>query len=187
MPFTLKSKLVKEELVARAWEREIAPESPIMFKHKFKLVKEELVARAWEREAAPESPMPFTLTSKLVKEELLARAWEREAAPELQMLMLVKSKLLMWRCNPRVRDKLVHSKMQPKAKRNNSRMSSLQSESFKLIFSAIILITDSAVSLLLEVKFPIMNKNTSFSSFLNLSSFTTETQSILPLRIWQAR
>ena len=27
--FTLKSKLVKEELVARAWEREVAPESPI--------------------------------------------------------------------------------------------------------------------------------------------------------------
>ena len=44
-----------------------------MFKHKFKLVKEELVARAWEREVAPESPILFTLKFKLVKEELAAR------------------------------------------------------------------------------------------------------------------
>ena len=46
MPFTAKSKLVKEELVARAWERELAPESTILFSLKSKLVMEELVAKA---------------------------------------------------------------------------------------------------------------------------------------------
>ena len=53
-----------------------------MLSNKFKLVKEELVARTWERKVAPESPIRFSLKSKLVKEELTARAWEREAAPE---------------------------------------------------------------------------------------------------------
>ena len=47
-------------MAARAWEREVAPESPIPFTLKFKLVKEELVARAWEREVAPESPILLT-------------------------------------------------------------------------------------------------------------------------------
>ena len=46
-------------MVARAWEREVAPEAPIPLKRKFKLVKEELVARAWERIVAPESPIMF--------------------------------------------------------------------------------------------------------------------------------
>ena len=44
-------------MVARPWEREVAPESPISLLQKFKLVKDELVARAWEREVAPESPI----------------------------------------------------------------------------------------------------------------------------------
>ena len=169
--FIIKFKLVKEELVARAWEREAAPESPIMFQRKFKLVKEELVARAWEREAAPEEPMLFLIKFKLVKEELVARALERAAAPEPWITTPLKSKLLMWRCNPRVQHKLVHSKMQPKANWNNSQMSSLQSGSIEIMLSAIILITVSAVSLLVEAKIPNMNKNTSFCSFLNLSSF----------------
>ena len=47
-------------MTARAWEREVAPEAPILFPFKFKLVKEELTARAWEREVAPESPILFT-------------------------------------------------------------------------------------------------------------------------------
>ena len=51
-------------MAARAWEREVAPESPIPFPLKFKLVKEELVARAWEREVAPESRIPFPLKSR---------------------------------------------------------------------------------------------------------------------------
>ena len=41
--------------------------------HKFKLVKDELVARAWEREVATEAPILFQLKSKLVTEELAAR------------------------------------------------------------------------------------------------------------------
>ena len=77
--------------------------------------------------------------------------------------------------------------MQPKAKRNNTRMSLTKSGSIKLIFSAIIFITDSAVSLLVVAKIPTMNKKTCFSSSLNLSSFTTESQSIPPSRICQAR
>ena len=40
-------------MVARAWEREVAPESPTMFTLKFNPVKEELTARAKEREVAP--------------------------------------------------------------------------------------------------------------------------------------
>ena len=63
-------------MAARAWEREVVPESPISLSHKFNLVKEELVARAWEREVAPESPTWFELKFKLVKEELVARAWD---------------------------------------------------------------------------------------------------------------
>ena len=54
----------------------------------------------------------------------------------------------------------MHSKMQPKAKSNNLKMSFVQSGSIKLIFSAITLITDSAVSLLVEAKIPTMNKKT---------------------------
>ena len=57
-----------------------------MFQRKFKLVKEELVARAWEREAAPESPIKFSLKPKYAKDELAARASEREAAPESPIL-----------------------------------------------------------------------------------------------------
>ena len=48
----VKPKFVNEELTARAWERDAAPESPIMFEPKFKLVKEELTARALERDPA---------------------------------------------------------------------------------------------------------------------------------------
>ena len=44
--FPLKSKIVKEELTERAWERDVAPELLIPLEHKFKLVKEELTARA---------------------------------------------------------------------------------------------------------------------------------------------
>ena len=44
-------------MVTRACEREVTPESPILFQLKSKLVKEELVARAWEREVAPEAPI----------------------------------------------------------------------------------------------------------------------------------
>ena len=40
-------------MVAGAWEREVAPEAPILFERKFKLVKEELTARNSEREIAP--------------------------------------------------------------------------------------------------------------------------------------
>ena len=54
--------------------------------------------------------------------------------------------------------------MQPKAKRNNTQMSLTQSGSIKLIFSAIIFIIDSAVSLLVVAKIPTMNKKTCFSS-----------------------
>ena len=49
---------------------------------KFSLGKEELSARAWERDAAPESPMLLELKSSLVKDELTATAWDRGAAPE---------------------------------------------------------------------------------------------------------
>ena len=69
----LKSKFLKE-LTARAWERDAAPEGPILFLLKSKFVKEELTARAWERDAAPESPILFLLKFKLVKDELTARA-----------------------------------------------------------------------------------------------------------------
>ena len=70
--------------------------------------------------------------------------------------------------------------MQPKAKRNNTQMSLTQSGAIKLIFSAIIFIIDSAASLLVAAIIPVMNKKTCFSSSLNLSSFTTESQSISP-------
>ena len=52
MPVHLKSSLVKEELTATAWERDAAPESPMLFPLKFSLVKEELSARSsrcWTR------------------------------------------------------------------------------------------------------------------------------------------
>ena len=39
-------------MVARAWEREVAPKSPIIFLLEFKLVKEELTERTLERAAA---------------------------------------------------------------------------------------------------------------------------------------
>ena len=42
-------------MVARALKREVAPEAPMRFECKPKLVKGELVARAWEREVASES------------------------------------------------------------------------------------------------------------------------------------
>ena len=74
MLFPVKSNLVMEELTARAWERDAAPDVPIKFLLKSKLVKEELTARAWERDAARESPMLFPLKSRSVKEELTARA-----------------------------------------------------------------------------------------------------------------
>ena len=42
-------------MTKRAWEREVAPESSILLTLKLKLVKKELVARACEREVAPEA------------------------------------------------------------------------------------------------------------------------------------
>ena len=59
-----KSKFAKEELTARAWKREVAPESPIRFNLKFKLVTEELAERTLEREAASESSTFILLKSK---------------------------------------------------------------------------------------------------------------------------
>ena len=49
-----------------------------LFSIKFKLVREleEFALRAWEREVAPLSPIKFLLKSKLVKEEFAVRAWE---------------------------------------------------------------------------------------------------------------
>jgi len=44
--FPLKSKLVREEFAVRAWEREVAPVSPILFQLKFKLVREVFAVRA---------------------------------------------------------------------------------------------------------------------------------------------
>lgn len=61
MKFLIPYKLnwVKEVLTVRAWEREAAPKSPILFQSRFNWVNLVLTERAWEREAAPESPKLF--------------------------------------------------------------------------------------------------------------------------------
>ena len=120
MPVHLKSSLVKEELTATAWERDAAPESPMLFPLnsaqlrrsclqdprdaepevpiklllKSKFLKEELTAGAWERDAAPQSPTLFPLKSNLVKDELSARTSERDPAPEVPIKLLLKSKFV---------------------------------------------------------------------------------------------
>ena len=55
----------------RAWDRDSAPVSPILFLLKFKLVREEFTVRDWEKNSAPVSQILFNLNSNLSMRSLL--------------------------------------------------------------------------------------------------------------------
>ena len=155
------------------------------------LVKEELTARAWERDTAPETSIKVVLKFKLVKEELTARAWERDAAPELSIRLSLKFNWVKLRCSPKVWSKLACSDKLLRA--NNIRFETSLAASLsnvrlvKLIFAATLLTRDSAVFLLFDTSIPSKNANTWYSLRSYLLSVTTDSQLISPSISLQAR
>ena len=140
----------------RAREREEAPAWPILLSLKSKLVREEFAARAMEIAAAPASCIPVRRKFTSVRDEM------SRCSPKLQTKRVLRLSLTLEHSNKHSQANLIYD---------------LRS-SAELIFLAMTINNDTAVSSLREAMMPLMNKKTCLSLSKYLLSSTTEVKSL---------